>query len=189
MNPLYEPAVYKMKGKNMDIDALHKRVQKGDRKAFKKIVIYYQAKLMSFVLSMVNDIHTARDICQETFIKAYYGIKQFDERRGSFTTWLYTIAKNRSIDHLRKDRQRETVEIKDEHAVIQPEGDKEGMYENLNGILQSQPEGHRLSFELVLVHGLSCEEAGELLGVPAGTVKSRIHKTKQNLITSLKGME
>ncbi len=87
-----------MGNKTSDLD-LVKRVQAGDKKAFDVLVLKYQHKIVNLVSRYVHDPHTAQDVAQEAFIKAYKGLARF---RGdsAFYTWLYRIAINTAKNYL-----------------------------------------------------------------------------------------
>ena len=76
-----------------------KQVKKGDQSAYREIVELYQNKIYQHCYRMLGNVHEAEDIAQEAFIRAYVNIDSFDERR-KFSSWLYRIATNLSIDRI-----------------------------------------------------------------------------------------
>ena len=79
---------------------------KGDEEAIEELVRRYQKMIYVFTYKMVNDMEEAKDITQNTFIKAIKGIKGF-KGKASFKTWLYRIALNTSLNHIREGRHKE----------------------------------------------------------------------------------
>lgn len=80
-----------------------KQVKKGDQNAFADIVDLYKDKIYQLCYRMLGNAHEAEDIAQEAFIRAYVNIESFDVNR-KFSTWLYRIATNLTIDRIRKKK-------------------------------------------------------------------------------------
>ena len=78
-----------------------KQVKKGDQAAFEDVVLFFQSRIYHHCFRMVGNAHEAEDLAQEAFIRAYINIDSFDINR-KFSTWLYRIATNLTIDLLRK---------------------------------------------------------------------------------------
>ena len=86
-------------GRQVTDDELVRRVQAGDKKAFDALVLKYQHKIVNLVSRYVHDPHTALDVAQEAFIKAYRGLQSF-RGESAFYTWLYRIAINTAKNYL-----------------------------------------------------------------------------------------
>lgn len=86
----------------------------GDEDAIEELVVRYQKKIYSLIYRMVNDVEESKDLTQKTFIKAVDGIRGF-RRKSSFKTWLYQIAINTSLNHLRQSKH-EKAELKESFA-------------------------------------------------------------------------
>jgi len=165
----------------------------GDVGAFRELVVRYQDRLMAFIYSIVRDYHRAEDIFQETFIRVYRQARQFQSGR-SFKTWLYAIARNRCRDELRSAKRQPTLEL--EAGLDRSEEEKgtrwidtveaggpsprelaggrelEKMFlEALAGL----SEEHREVVVMSRLLGLKYDEIAEVLGIPSGTVRSRLH--------------
>lgn len=172
----------------------------GDSAAYRSLVERYQRRIYAMVTGMVRDKEEARDLTQDAFIKAYKNLDRF-RKDSSFYTWLYRIAMNLSIDHLRKFSKRKSVEfdenigtgdgdggLDDRHRIGDPSkelarkqlGDK--IFDALD---QLSPE-HRQIVVLREVDGLSYKEIAEVLDMAEGTVMSRLFYARRKLQALLK---
>lgn len=175
---------------------LIERAQAQDEAAFDQIVRLYADRIYNYVRRMVGNPQDAEDITQEVFIRAYQGLSQFDGR-ASFSTWLFRIATNLCIDHKRRQSRRvQTVPYHHDEGD-EEEGDWEFPDTNqpsaldhlLNQELQAVVEGAierlnpKLKTVLLLydVEGLSYEQIAETLGIPMGTVKSRLFAAREQI--------
>ena len=86
-----------------DTNQLIDRAQLGDQDAFTALVRLYEAQVQAICLKMDHNTETARDLAQETFVKAFSALASFD-RSFTFSTWLYKIARNTCIDHFRRQK-------------------------------------------------------------------------------------
>jgi len=169
--------------------------QAGNLSAFNQIVLSYQDDLFAWAASLVHDDATADDITQMTFVTAYQKINTF--RGGSLRAWLFQIAKNRSIDHMRYQKRRPTLSLDGspeddetgdlisilpadvlppEEAAIQAE-----QSERLGRLLNSLPEAFRHVLQLVDMYGMDYQEAADALNLPLGTLKSRLVRARVKL--------
>ena len=162
----------------------------GDRRAFGQLVDAYQRRVYAIAFGIVRDRDEAWDVAQEAFVKAYQNLSRF-EGSSAFYTWLYRIAYNVSIDHVR-DRQRRRAtqdepETLHERAVgagpEHPETvrDRKELARVLEAAMAQVSEKHRAIIVLREVEGLSYEEMADVLGVSKGTVMSRLFHARQNL--------
>jgi RNA polymerase sigma-70 factor (ECF subfamily) len=168
------------------------RVRQGDQRAFRLLVERYQRKVFSVALGMLKDKEEAMDVSQEAFVKVY---KYLDHFKGdsSFYTWLYRITVNICIDVLRKKNALkgeqvefdETVKMDAAEANIGSLGSQLGtnpqkaalrreLADKINAALQEVPEKHRAILLLREVEGMSYEDLARTLGIPKGTVMSRL---------------
>ncbi len=167
--------------------------------AFGVLVTRYQRRVVGFLVQMVGDVELARDLTQEVFLRVWGAAASFDDRY-RFTTWLFRIAHNLAIDHLRK-RKLPTTPLTvvsgegDEQTMPIPAPDKDpmGHLENheLAGALRRAIEGLRDDYrELVLLRHfalLSYQEIAELKGMPLGTVKNKLFRAHSVLREELVG--
>lgn len=170
------------------------RVLKGDVDAFAVLVNKYQDRIYSAVLNYVSNPEDAVDVAQETFVKAYSKLRSFDSA-SAFYTWLYRIAINTAIDFLRRRKSKPADSLDDEKytetgfepvstdlasdpVVALSRGEQ---MQALRAAIQSLSEKLRSVIVLHDVEGLSQEEVAEILGVPVGTVKSRVSRARAEL--------
>ncbi|NSL53333.1 RNA polymerase sigma factor SigW [Calidifontibacillus erzurumensis] len=171
-----------------------KQVKKGDQNAFSEIVELFKDKVFQLCYRMVGNRHDAEDIAQEAFIRAYINIHTYDMNR-KFSTWLYRIATNLSIDRLRKrkpdyflDAEIEGTEGLTMYSQIPSDDLKpEEMVESLEfqewiqKEINELPVSYRSVIVLKYIEELSLKEIGEILDLPIGTVKTRIHRGREAL--------
>ena len=176
-------------------DAFLRRLQAGDPVAFARFVEENQGKIYNLALRMLSDPQEAEDVLQETFLSAYKALPRF-EGRSSLSTWLYRIASNASLMRLRK-KQPDTVPI-DEPLTLDAGETIPRQFEDWSGIPEDQllnsesrqvmdeavaelPDPLRIVFILRDMEGLSTAEAGEVLGLSEGAVKTRLHRARLRL--------
>jgi RNA polymerase sigma-70 factor (ECF subfamily) len=158
------------------------RAKRGDLVAFEELVRDCQADVYRFALYLTRDHGIAEDVTQETFLRAFRFIHGF--RGGTkFSSWLMRIARNCSMDALRR---------RPSDAALEegPEPFARGLADPivraaLAAALASVPLEQRETFLLTEVLGLSYQEAGDVLGVRLGTVKSRMFRARQALCVAL----
>jgi RNA polymerase sigma-70 factor (ECF subfamily) len=145
-------------------------------------------------------IDEAEDLTQEVFVKVYQTLKTFDAAQGTFSTWLNRVARNHLVDHYRRTRKdRVTSSLEDELTTLEA---KPGVGAGPVGQVESRERKEalqrgldRLSPDLreavVLrdLHDLDYQEIAQVLGVPQGTVKSRINRGRLELARVLKRMD
>jgi len=167
-------------------------VQAGEKKAFDILVLKYQQKVVNIVMRYVRDQSTAMDISQETFIKAYKGLRNF---RGdsAFYTWLYRIAINTAKNYLvtmsrrlpATDIDAQEAEQYDSATGLREVGDPQGelqkdeVHQAIIKTVQQLPDDLRTAITLREIEGFSYEEIAEAMGCPIGTVRSRIFRARE----------
>lgn len=133
-------------------------------------------------LRLVRDRPTAEDVTQEAFIHAFRSLGRF---RGTskFSTWLFRITRNCAVDAIRR---RERERRRDRAAAPQPEPVRDpSLRTAIDQAVEGLPSDLREPFVLIEVLGLSYREAAVVLGVMAGTLKSRMHRARRLLVTAL----
>ncbi len=169
--------------------------QSGDLAAFDQLVLRYQDMLYQHVFGILGERFIAEDITQEAFIKAYRGMPHF--RGGSFRAWLLRIATNACYDELRRDRRRvqgEEWAVNDDGEEIEPldsldnpgpsleeRVERGEVRRALEQALLRLPAEYRATAIIVDILGFDYAEAAQSLGVPVGTVKSRLARARQGL--------
>jgi RNA polymerase sigma factor (sigma-70 family) len=180
--------------------AVVRRVQAGDVAAFDLLVTKYRERVLGVVYNMTSNREDAADLSQDAFIKAFQSIQRF-QGQSSFFTWLYRIAVNSTLSHLRKNRLRsffslESIREEDpvSKEVVDALTDKTGagretfvreLQEKLNDAMQKLSINHRTVVTLFEIDGLSHQEIADVLGCSVGTVRSRLHYAKQLLQAEL----
>lgn len=178
---------------------LVQRVQTGDVAAFDQLVVKYRERVLSVIYNMTSNREDAADLTQDAFIKAFRSIKRF-QGQSSFFTWLYRIAVNGTLTHLRKNKLRsffsfEKINEEDKNTELLAKlTDKNGadrelyvkeLQEKLNEAMQKLSISHRTVVTLFEIDNLSHEEIAEIMDCSLGTVRSRLHYAKQLLQSEL----
>ena len=150
----------------------------GDVDAFESLVRAYQAPVWRFLRDLVGDADLAQDLTQETFVRAFRQLRSF-RFRSKFSTWLFRIARNVGIDALRSRARQENLLLRITPA---PPAAGPELGNELSAAVQSLTPKLREALLLVEVVGLTCSEAGDVLGIPEGTVKSRLFRSREHLV-------
>jgi RNA polymerase sigma-70 factor (ECF subfamily) len=149
-----------------------------DRAFFDELYDRYAATLHGVLCTIVRDTDLAKDLLQDTFIKIWQSLESYDPKRGTMFTWMLNIARNTAIDYLRSrqhQQQQKTDELPDyvyehEQWSVEPEVDHIGVRELLDTL---DCECRRV-LELAYYRGYTHSEIAEELGIPLGTVKTRL---------------
>jgi len=158
------------------------RIAGEDRGAFRLLFERHSDRIYRFALSLTRSPHLAEEVLQETMMAVWKGAKRF-KGRSKVTTWLLGIAKNQAYNLLRKEeRGKRLPEAAD--RVPDPSDDAR-MSVQVERALDTLPEAQREVLHLVFYENLTVRETAELLGVPEGTVKSRMHHARRNLAKEL----
>lgn len=178
-----------------------KQVKKGDQSAYEDVVNYFQHRIYHHCYRMIGNAHEAEELAQEAFIRAYINIHSFDDSR-KFSTWLYRIATNVTIDRLRKrkpdlylDAEIPQTDGLNMYAQLPsddrlPEDEVEGMelkryiYKEISNLSPI----YRSIIILRYLEEFSLKEISEILDIPLGTVKTRIHRGREALRKKLRNV-
>lgn len=158
-----------------------RRAQQGDESAFEELVRLYLADVYRLARHIVRNRQTAEDVTQETFLNAYRALPRF-RWRAKFSTWLFRIARNCAIETLRKVAREERF-LRTHHAERPPPDPT--LRAALRDALGALPDELREAFVFVEVFGFPYPEAAAILGLPVGTLKSRMHRTRRLLVDAL----
>lgn len=164
------------------------RVVSGDRDAFDQIMRIHEDRIFSVCLRIMGDRERALDASQETFLTVFRKAGQF-EGKSQVGTWIYRIAVNTCYDQLRKAKRRPSVSLPDYVDPADPSAESEihsaGLRPEIETALATLPQEFRSAIVLSDIEGLSMPEAAEALGVPVGTVKSRVFRGRRLLAKEL----
>ncbi len=175
------------------------RFQQGDNYAFDILVKRYKDPLLNFVYRFLGDRTEAEDIVQETFLRLFKN-KHYYKEIAKFSTWIYTIAGNLAKTELRKRRRRSFFSISNftgtdkdydiPDADVSPEKQADSVL--TDNIIQQAVNKLSPKFKEVIVlrdiQEFSYEEISEIVGIPLGTVKSRVNRARLKLQEDLKDL-
>jgi RNA polymerase sigma-70 factor (ECF subfamily) len=172
------------------------QARRGDPLAWEKLVVRYSKRIYNLCYRFVERADQAEDLTQDVFVKVFRNLNNYKPETGSFVTWLMSVSRNLLIDHYRQS--------KDERATVSASGDEEEEQSLLETLPTNRPspeaEMDRLEKVATLKKGLSklspelreavilrdieelsYQEIGTILGIPDGTVKSRINRGRIEL--------
>lgn len=173
----------------MDDRFLAEQSAKGNKDAFRLLVLRYQRMVFFFLGKFLFQTQLLEDLAQETFLRAYRNIADFDVEKGaSFSTWLITIARNLAINEkARKKRRREqpgrSMEEAQDLFAQSPQDilEKRNLYSKVQNAINRLPEKFHAVLVLSYLGELSLEEIAQIEECPIGTVKSRVFRGKKIL--------
>ena len=173
-----------------DTDVIH-RVLRGDVDSFRLLVEKYRRPVVRFVRNMTNDNHICEDIAQDVLFSAYKMLASFDPHRSNFSTWLFTIARNKTLNALKKKRPVSMSELPQMHDSRNPSDElsKKEFLNDFDRILQSLPPKQKTAFVLGEFEKLPYTQIAQIEGVRVGTIKSRINRAKKKLGLALRNLE
>ena len=166
----------------------------GDHRAvLEGLMERYRQKVMHLAVSILRDPALAEDLSQTVFVKAWQALPKFDGR-ASLSTWLYTITRNTCLTAVERERRivplEDFAEVADDdgdpmlfctaHAGVESAGQAAAEYD-VSKLLEQLPEPYRRVVVLFYLEDRSCEEVGELLSMPTGTVKALLHRGRKRL--------
>ena len=168
--------------------------QQGDKEAFRWVVKTHQRMIFSLALKMLCDEEEAKDIVQETFIRVWQSIRNYDPQK-TFSTWVYTIASRLCIDRLKRSS-RMVVLPEDEITLrrFTSDTDSQQSLENREwvSIVRMLAEGlsdkQRLVFTLCQLEGIPSAEVEQITGLDAKQVKSNLYVARQTIRKRLKDL-
>lgn len=179
------------------------RAKKGDEKAFERLEMKYRKSVYYMLLKMVKRADDADDLTQEAFAKAFTSIEKFDSKF-AFSTWLFRIATNNTIDFIRKKRvqtvsidspiegddgSRMRFDVKDYGLDPNQAMLKQQRKQYLAKAIDRLPEKYRTLVDLRYFQELSYEEVANTLQIPLGTVKAQLFRARELLSQELKAMK
>jgi RNA polymerase sigma-70 factor (ECF subfamily) len=169
----------------MDSD-VHQLLLHGQRnRAFEKILDLYANKVFRLVLSLVGNAARAEDVSQDVFLKIWQALDVFDAKRAAVGTWVYRIARNTALTHLRAESYRQTLPIDSiDEPYVSPAESGEG---DIRRVVEQLPEELREVVVLYYYQERSVDEVAAMLELPSGTVKSHLFRARRVLAETMKG--
>jgi RNA polymerase sigma-70 factor (ECF subfamily) len=171
--------------RNIETTELVRRLQEGDKNAFAELYDLYASSLYGIVCRIIRSEETARDLLQDIFLKIWEHICLYNSLKGSLFTWMLNIARNTSIDKLRKIKKEGRAEIlspdvlvnidKEQHQTIRTSS--LGLKEMVGRLSPEQ----KLIIEYIYFNGYTQQEVADELGIPLGTVKTRTRNAVNEL--------
>ncbi len=150
-----------------------------DSKALSILYDNYSGAIFGLIIRMCHDREMAENLLQDTFVKAWENASSYDPEKGRFYTWLYRIAKNITLNALRKDR---NLIQNDDLSVYENRGEENKLdFTELNGSIQKLEAHHKRAIDLVYFKGYTHKEAHEIMKVPLGTFKSYVRQALKQL--------
>ena len=172
-------------------DDLVRRFRAGEPDAFTELVRRHQQRVYSLCLRMLGEADAAADVAQDTFLTVLRKLEGF-RGEAAFTTWLHRVAVNACYDELRRKRRRPILHVLSDDAPEHEPGppvadhaDEVIGTSDAAAALASIPEEFRAAVVLADVQDLPYEQIAEVLAVPVGTVKSRVHRGRVALAAAL----
>ncbi|MHB8619815.1 MAG: RNA polymerase sigma factor [Chloroflexota bacterium] len=173
-------------------EELVRLVASGDSQALALLYQRYAGAVYSLACRTVNDREVAEEILNETFVRVWRQAPSFDTRRGKFSSWLLSVARNLGIDELRSRRARPqraesvadrevSADLADQHADVEEEVWQSQRRQLIRQAMARLPESQRETIELAYFQGLSQSEISQRLGQPLGTTKTRMRLGLQKL--------
>ena len=184
---------------------LVEQILERDAHAFETLFERYGETMQRYLARLVRDNAVAQDLVQEVFLRVWTRAEQWNER-GPFKAWLYRIATNLALNHLRSTRRRREQPLEllpdeeDESLVpawmrdasaLGPDAslDLAEQREQFRRLIERLPEEKRVAFRLVNQMGMNIRDAANELGIPEGTLKSRLHYAKKRLAREWQALE
>jgi RNA polymerase sigma-70 factor (ECF subfamily) len=171
----------------IDEQTIIKNIVNGDVESFRLLVERYQKPVIRMIGNIVSDKHICEDIAQEVFFAAYKKLNTFNNEQSSFSTWLFTIARNKSLNAIKKKKislAGELTEIADSKNSPDILEQQEFLNE-LDRHLHSLPHNQKTVFVLAEFEKMSYEEIAQIEGIRIGAVKTRLHRAKEKLAKAL----
>lgn len=169
----------------MQDDELIQKSLQGDDEAFGELVKKYSPNVFQHCFSMVKDVEIAQDLTQETFLRIFKNLGSF-HHRARFSTWIWRIAHNVTLNYLKKKRPTEEKFI--EEIMGEKTEDREKLVDMTEELNRLSPK-HRLVMQMYYQENLSQKEIAAKLNIPCGTVRSRLHYARGRIKISSKSFK
>lgn len=162
------------------------QLRQKDSKAFGYLYDHYAPSMYGVIYRILNSEEIAQDILQETFVKVWNSIEQYDTTKGKLFTWVLNIARNAAIDRLRSKehknlQQRDSLSNKQVRNKTDQDSQQIGDFIGFNDVIKKLREEHRLIIDMMYFEGYTQAEIADRLGIPLGTVKTRARAALEHL--------
>ncbi len=151
-----------------------------DAEGFSCVYDSYSGSLFNVISRIIEDRSTAEDLLQDTFVKIWANIHQYDESKSSFFTWMLNIARNGCIDHLRtkKYKNLKSTSFGDQYFSAEVSNARKINHDTigLKNIVNRLDDKYRCVINAIYFYGCSYDEAALMLDLPVGTVKTRARR-------------
>jgi len=192
-------AYYFANAMESDTSAIARGLRRRDPDLLDRLIEQYQHRLLRYLLYLAGNRELAEDLFQETWIRVLERGHQYDGKH-EFSTWLYAVARNLTIDYLRKKSPLSLDGLMDdeEHAPLEPADTRPMAWEvvqqheqaeRISAALVSIPAEYRETVVLRFQEGLALEEIATVTGAKLGTVKSRLYRGLNMLMSRLEGAQ
>ena len=170
-----------------DENEVIRRVLCGDADAFRALVARYERPVLVFVGNLIRDAHRSEDIAQDVFLAAFRRLDSFDSRRSRFSTWLLTIARNLSINAMKKRVPEFHGDLPHPVGARTPYDEAVGRewMSQLDRALDDLPPPLKTVFVLAEIMDRPLEEIARIEGIKRGSVRARLSRAKQKLRMTL----
>lgn len=172
----------------MDIIPIINRIKAGDRSAYAAVIRHYQRPLFGFLGRMGLSQAQAEDMAQEAFLRAWQKLGEFDPKRAVFATWLFTLARNLTLNELARASIRQELTLGDDLPdAVDPQpqpldallaGER---VQRLQAVLRQLPLDDRSILALAYVEELDMAAIGRIEGCSTGAVKTRLYRIREKL--------
>lgn len=174
----------------MDDEFLVRQILGGNRDAFRLLVLRYQRPLFRFLglLGFAQD--AAEDLAQATFLRVYRALGDFDPQRAKFSTWMFTIAKRLAANERQRAHHHREQPLEDGTVEESPPASADPAVaaertRRLSAAIAALPDALRTTFFLSQINELTLDEVAAVEGCALGTVKSRVHRAREQLRAAL----
>jgi RNA polymerase sigma-70 factor (ECF subfamily) len=175
---------------------------RGSQDSYRELVRRFERPVYSLVVRMVQDPAAAEDLAQEVFVKAFRRLETFDPK-WKFSSWLFKIAHNTTIDHLRRgtpdtvpleteadDERGSLASVLADETIEDPgaAAERRDLGRSLEKAIARLRPDYRQAVLMFYVHGASYQEICEVTGQPLGTVKTNLHRARKELAQAMTGL-
>jgi len=161
-----------------NLESLITDLQNGDKKAFSVIYKNFSPAIFGIVSKIILDKEVAKDVLQESFVKIWKNAAKYDSSKGTFFTWMLNIARNTAIDNYRKNKKEVSNINLNELSNVSLLDDKISEIKinhiGIREIINTGTKEHKEVIDFLYYKGYTHQELSEELGLPLGTIKSRV---------------